>query len=87
MQRLCTCGAPARVRFSRVVPSGRWVREDRCDGCAMTMLRSINDGPATAWQAADITDELLAEHSRVDARARRGDTETDMLLFSFGSDY
>lgn len=87
MQRSCTCGAPARIRFSRVVPSGRWVREDRCDDCAMDLLRAINDGPATAWQVADITDTLLAEHSRIDARNRRGDADTDLMLFAFGSDY
>ena len=87
MHRTCTCGAPARVRFSRTVPSGRWAREDRCDTCAAEFLHAINDGPGLAWEAAHITPDLLTAHAHIDARNRRGDTEADLLLMTFGSDY
>ncbi len=85
--RLCTCGARASVRFSRKTVQGRTVREDRCQSCADDVLRQMNTGSSVVWQVATITDDLLAEHAREDARDRRGDTDTDMMLMAFGSDY
>lgn len=82
--RLCTCGARASVRFSRPAQNGKMIREDRCSTCAEILEEHHR---TVAWTQEPITDDLLAEHAREDARARRGDAETDMLLMTFGSDY
>lgn len=85
--RICTCGAPASLRFSRPLPSGTFAREDRCGDCGDDMLTALPQGPAVTWEVADLSDDLIAAHSRLDARNRRGEADTDLMLLSFGSDY
>lgn len=82
---LCSnCGDTARVRFSRS-HQNRWARTDLCTDCAENHLRLINQGPPRVVRVEDLTDETIAEHADIDARAARRDARSELQLLRFGS--
>lgn len=79
----CSCGAPARVRFSRTRPDGRFTRTDRCGDCGDEFLMQLNAEEFVVWQVAEITEALLREHAREDRRWV-GTRQSDLALMAFG---